>query len=87
VPARLPTSRAACSPPISYDDPVTDGRYLPRHDPAVSCGTVHTSAECQQVWPLTALDYASLPAVSFITPNTCDDMHGLPAAQGMPRVR
>ena len=31
--------------------------------------------------PLTALNYASLPAVSFITPNACDDMHGLTAAQ------
>jgi phosphatidylinositol-3-phosphatase len=70
-----------CSPLITYNDPVTGGQYLLRHDPGVPFGTVYQSAECQQVTPLTALNYASLPAVSFITPNTCDDMHGLTAAQ------
>jgi phosphatidylinositol-3-phosphatase len=71
----------ACSPRVTYNDPVTDGQYLLRHDPGIPFGTVYTSAECQQVKPLTAVSYASLPAVSFITPNTCDDMHGLTAAQ------
>jgi phosphatidylinositol-3-phosphatase len=70
-----------CSPTISYNDPVTDGQYLLRHDPGIPFGTVYRSAECTQVQPLTALNYAGLPAVSFITPNTCDDMHGLTAAQ------
>jgi phosphatidylinositol-3-phosphatase len=70
-----------CSPRVTYNDPVTDGQYLLRHDPGIPFGTVYTSAECQQVKPLTGLSYASLPAVSFITPNTCDDMHGLTAAQ------
>ena len=70
-----------CSPAISYNDPVTDGQYLLRHDPGIPFGTVYQSAECTQVQPLTALNYAGLPAVSFITPNTCDDMHGLTAAQ------
>jgi acid phosphatase len=70
-----------CSPSISYNDPVTDGQYLLRHDPGIPFGTVYQSAECTQVQPLTALNYAGLPAVSFITPNTCDDMHGLTAAQ------
>jgi acid phosphatase len=70
-----------CSPRITYNDPVTDGQYLLRHDPGIPFGTVYQSAECQQVQPLTALNYASLPAVSFITPNTCDDLHGLTAAQ------
>src|SRR6516164_10021679 len=72
---------SVCSPDISYNDSVTNGQYLLRHDPGVIFGTVYNSAECQQVQPLTALNYASLPAVSFITPNTCDDMHGLTAAQ------
>jgi hypothetical protein len=72
---------SVCSPQNSYNDPVTGGQYLLRHDPGVPYGTVYHSAECQQVQPLTALNYASLPAVSFITPNTCDDMHGLTAAQ------
>jgi hypothetical protein len=70
-----------CSPRISYNDPMTDGQYLLRHDPGIPFGTVYQSAECTQVQPLTALNYAGLPAVSFITPNTCDDMHGLTAAQ------
>jgi phosphatidylinositol-3-phosphatase len=71
----------ACSPRITYNDPVTDGQYLLRHDPGIPFSTVYQSAECQQVKPLSALNYASLPAVSFITPNACDDMHGLTAAQ------
>jgi len=70
-----------CSPRVTYNDPVTDGQYLLRHDPGIIFGTVYGSAECQQVRPLSAVNYASLPAVSFITPNTCDDMHGLTAAQ------
>ena len=70
----------ACSPRITYNDPVTDRQYLLRHDPGIPFGTVYQSAECQQVRPLTALDTASLPAVSFITPNACDDMHGLTAS-------
>lgn len=72
---------SACYPGITYNDPVTNGQYLLRHDPAIAYGTVYHSAECQQAQPLTALDYANLPAVSFITPNACDDMHGLTAAQ------
>jgi phosphatidylinositol-3-phosphatase len=70
-----------CSPRVTYNDPVTDGQYLLRHDPGIPFGTVYTSAECQQVQPLTELNYASLPAVSFITPNACDDLHGLTATQ------
>jgi hypothetical protein len=72
---------SACSPKITYNDPVTGGQYLLRHDPGIPYGSVYHGAECQQVQPLTALNDASLPAVSFITPNTCDDMHGLTAAQ------
>jgi len=72
---------SACSPLISYNDAATNGQYLLRHDPGVPYGTVYGSAECQRVQPLTGLNYASLPAVSFITPNTCDDMHGLTATQ------
>jgi len=72
---------SVCSPLVTYNDPVTNGQYLLRHNPGVPYGTVYQSAECQQDQPLTALNYASLPAVSFITPNACDDMHGLTAAQ------
>lgn len=72
---------ATCSPRVTYKDPVTGGEYLLRHDPGIPFGTVYRSAECQQVRPLSALSYTSLPAVSFITPNTCDDLHGLTATQ------
>jgi acid phosphatase len=72
---------SACYSKISYNDPVTNGQYLLRHNPGTPYGTVFHSAECQQVQPLTALNLSSLPAVSFITPNACDDMHGLTDAQ------
>jgi acid phosphatase len=72
---------SACYPGISYNDQATNGQYLLRHDPGVAYGSVYNTTECQQVQPLTALNYASLPAVSFISPNTCDDMHGLTSAQ------
>jgi acid phosphatase len=72
---------SVCYPGITYNDAATNGQYLLRHDPGVPYDTVYPSAECQQVQPLTALNYSSLPAVSFITPNACDDMHGLTAAQ------
>jgi acid phosphatase len=72
---------SACYPGISFNDAATNGQYLLRHDPGVMYGSIYHSTECQQVQPLSALNYASLPAVSFITPNTCDDMHGLTSAQ------
>ena len=72
---------SACYPGISYNDPATNGQYLLRHDPGIAYGTVYKSAQCQQVQPLSTLNYASLPAVTFITPNVCDDMHGLTSAQ------
>jgi acid phosphatase len=52
-----------------------------RHDPGIFYDSVYHSAGCQQVQPLSTLNYSSLPAVSFITPNTCDDMHGLTPTQ------
>ena len=68
---------SACYPGIRYNDPVTNGQYVLRHDPGVAYGTVYRSAECKRVRPLRALRYSRLPAVTFITPNICDDMHGL----------
>jgi len=72
---------SVCYAGISYNDPVTNGQYLLRHDPGIFYNSVYHSAECQQVQPLSALNDSSLPAVSFITPNTCDDMHGLTSTQ------
>jgi acid phosphatase len=72
---------SACYAGISYNDAATNGQYLLRHDPGVAFASVYHSPECRHVRPLAALDYARLPAVSFIAPNTCDDMHGLTSAQ------
>jgi phosphatidylinositol-3-phosphatase len=68
-----------CSGSVTYNDDATDGQYVLRHNPAIPFGTVWDSpAECANVRPLSALKLDALPAVSFITPNLCDDMHGIP---------
>lgn len=72
---------ATCSPVKKYNDTASAGQYIMGHNPGVVLAPVYTSAECQNVRPLSALP-ASLPAVSFIAPNLCDDMHGI--ASGSP---
>jgi phospholipase C len=51
-------------------------QYALRHNPATPYAPVFTSAECQHVVPFSQFDAASLPAVSFVTPSICNDMHG-----------
>jgi acid phosphatase len=73
---------ATCSNLGTYNDTTpggTDGQYVLRHNPATVFAPVYASAECQQVQPLPALNLAALPQVSFVTPNICDDDHGLPS--------
>ena len=53
----------------------TKDMYAINHNPATVFADVFNSAECQQVQPLSQMT-ASLPAVSFVTPSYCDDMHG-----------
>ena len=72
---------SACSNVTSYNDPVTQGQYNLYHNPAENYSTVYKSSECQNVQPLSALNRSALPAVSFITPNYCDDMHGMSTNQ------
>jgi phospholipase C len=70
---------SACSGAVTYNDAATDGQYVLRHNPATPFGTVWDSpAECAEVRPLSALNLAALPAVAFVTPNICNDMHGIP---------
>jgi hypothetical protein len=72
----------ACWNGTSYNDTAaggTDGQYLLRHNPATAFAPVYTSAECQKVQPLSALSLSALPQVSFVTPNVCDDDHGIPS--------
>jgi phosphatidylinositol-3-phosphatase len=76
---------SACSGTLTYNDTATDGQYVLRHNPAIPFGTVwNSSAECANVRPLSALKLAALPAVAFITPNVCDDMHGIPPGEPDP---
>lgn len=49
--------------------------YAINHNPATVFADVFNSAQCQQVLPLSQMT-ASLPAVSFVTPSYCNDMHG-----------
>jgi phosphatidylinositol-3-phosphatase len=71
----------ACSPKITYDDPVTDGRYGMGHTPAILVSDIWTNqATCKaNVTGLPNLAGAALPQFTFLTPNYCDDMHGRPS--------
>lgn len=68
---------STCFNSVIYNSSATDGQYALKHNPAVPFAHVYTSAECQQVHPLSALKASALPKVSFVTPNLCDDDHGL----------
>lgn len=67
---------ATCSPRKSNFVTVpTKDKYAINHNPATVFATVFSSAECQNVVPLSQMSSA-LPAVSFVTPSYCDNMHG-----------
>jgi acid phosphatase len=54
----------------------TKDKYGIGHNPGIVYANVYTSpTKCQQVLPLTSMPSA-LPAVSFVTPSYCNDMHG-----------
>lgn len=54
--------------------------YARRHDPWVNFSNIPPSTNL----PYTAFpsDYSTLPTVSFVIPNLCDDMHDCPVATG-----
>jgi phosphatidylinositol-3-phosphatase len=68
---------SACFSGVTYNSSATNGEYALKHNPATPFAPVYTSAECRNVVPLSALNTSALPAVSFVTPNLCDDDHGL----------
>jgi phosphatidylinositol-3-phosphatase len=74
----------ACSAVTSYDDPVTDGRYGLGHTPAILMSEIWgNQANCKSnATGLPSLAGATLPQFTFLTPNYCDDMHGLPSGNG-----
>lgn len=56
------------------------GRYARKHNPWVDFSNIPASSNL----PLTAFpaDLASLPTVSFLVPDLCDDMHDCPVSAG-----
>lgn len=67
-----------CSKVISHNDTATDGQYVMRHVPALLDHHAATSSQCAN--DVTGIiSYRALPQFTFITPNICDDMHGLGA--------
>ena len=62
---------------ITYNSSATEGQYALKHNPATPFAPVYTSAECQNVHTLSAPKTSALPKISFVTPNLCDDDHGL----------
>lgn len=79
---------SACYPGTYYNDTkVSDGPYKIGHDNGVPFAGVYNSpAECANVQPLSTMDDAALPAVSFVAPNLCDDMHGIAASSPYAKV-
>ena len=59
------------------------GQYKIGHNPAMPFHVIypgHSTSACEKVQPLSALKASALPKVSFVTPNLCDDMHGVSAS-------
>jgi phosphatidylinositol-3-phosphatase len=59
------------------------GEYKIGHDPAMPFHVIypgHPTTACQKVRPLSDLHPSTLPQVSFVTPNLCDDMDGVTAS-------
>jgi phospholipase C len=82
--AQAPSWRAYEESMPSACDRNNSGRYAARHNPAIYF-TGLSGCRRRDV-PLSKLTRAlrrqSLPAFSFITPNTCDDAHDCPLATG-----
>lgn len=61
----------------------TGGNYAIRHNPAIVYANVFSKPKkCNKVVPYTSFNPNALPAVSFITPNVCNDMHNCSIATG-----
>jgi phosphatidylinositol-3-phosphatase len=65
-----------CYPNASYivTSPTKD-KYGIGHNPGVVYKGVYTTTSCQRVRPLSQMP-TTLPALSFVTPSYCNDMHG-----------
>jgi Phosphoesterase family len=59
------------------------GEYKIGHDPAMPFHVIYPgqpTTACKNVQPLSDLNPSKLPQVSFVTPNSCDDMDGVTAS-------
>jgi hypothetical protein len=62
---------------------VSQGSYALRHNPATPFHNIFTKPKkCNKVVPYTQFNVNALPSLSFITPNTCNDMHSCSIATG-----
>ena len=75
---------AACSAVTSYNDWGTDGRYGLGHVPAILVSDIwNNQANCKaNVTGMPSLKGAALAQFTFLTPNYCNDIHGLSSGNG-----
>ena len=69
-----------CSTVISHNDTATHGQYAMRHTPALLDHHAAVLSQMRAKRRCRTIRYQALPQFTFITPNICDDMHGLGAA-------
>lgn len=61
----------------------SSGNYQLKHNPATPFSNIFNRPKrCAKVVPYTQFSTSNLPAVSFITPNMCNDMHDCSIATG-----
>lgn len=60
--------------------------YAPRHNPAIHFSSITRTSLCSRVVPLTPKHFHpdSLPRLSFVVPNQCNDMHTMPVDHACP---
>ncbi len=58
----------------------TAGKYAQKHSPWATFSNVPSASN--QPWNAWPTDYTQLPAVAFVTPNLCNDMHDCGVAAG-----
>jgi hypothetical protein len=66
-----------------YSSGSSPGDYVLKHDPAMPFRAIASDKSlCAQVQPLPQMDPKHLPAISFITPNECNDAHSCELSSG-----
>ena len=77
-----PGYRGYCYPDKCNGIPDADTQYVAKHNGIVNFANMQTPAEFAKMFPLTQLaaDFTAgtIPNLSYIVPNECNDMHGAP---------